>query len=519
MKHLTISWILSLAAPIAAAAQYEPIDVFLSGSGPKYGSPVVAEVDGNSENGKEIVVASASGIVSLVSSSGSVLWETSLPISACSALSGSNRLLSTPAVGKLYRNQGTPYVVVGYGGIGGTECGGGVAALRGDTGEIAWNFDLKQFAARRRIFALAHSVISSPALFDFNGDGNLEVSFGALDRNIYVINHNGRFRAYYQAADTVFSSPAVATPKGADQAAIVIGTDISLNRKLRPPTPNGGYLYALKSSLFARGRVIGFRQTGSAYWRSQFDQVVQSSPTVGELVSSNEGLEVAVATGCFFPQDLSIKRGRYLRIVSLKTGATLRQVELPACTNSEPAIADINGDELNEVVLPVQTLAQYGGSGPSQVLAYQPETDATLWMASPRVNGSNLRELALFSGLAIADLDQNGSREVVVASGSGVTVFAGSTGEYLSCEERECDDGRFAFKGFSALRNAVAIDDLDGDGDLEMVVAGSSSGGGKVSIYSGLSSLISSSPGSSAGYLPWPTYRQDARHRGVQSGF
>lgn len=496
----------------------EPIEAITAGRGPRYSSPVIADIDGNLANGKEIVVSSADGVISAVSATGAVLWDVTLPVESCVSLTTNNKIISSPAVGAL-NGDGVPYVVVGYGGIGGKECGGGVVALKGATGELAWTFDLKDFATRYPVFSVSHAVVSSPAIADFNNDRKLEVVFGALDRNIYVVSNLGKFKGFYHAADTVFSSPAIARADSDAFSEIIIGTDISKNTAIIPPTKNGGFLYALRGNLLKRRGQIPFRDANTVVWKRHFDQVVQSSPSVGELISSNRGLEVVVATGCYFPEGSTDKGGRYVSVVSLRTGRVLRTFAIPTCTSSEAAIADVDGDGSNDIVIPVQSLEQYGGTAESVVMAINPQSQRTLWTAIPLVGGSNSRELALFSGVVVADLDKNGSLEVVVTNASGFAVLEGATGNHLSCDERACSDGRQTFNGFRITRNSVAVGDLNNDGTLELVASGNAASGGLVQIYSNWSRLITSSPGTSTNPLPWPMFRGDSLHSANTSSF
>jgi hypothetical protein len=115
-----------------------PVDISqiipINSSAISYSSPAVAELDGDISNGKEIVVASSDSKVHAYHSNGSILWSHTLPNSNCSATSNSNKIFSSPAIGNLY-NDGIPYVVIGYGGIGGATCGGGVVAINGLTGQ------------------------------------------------------------------------------------------------------------------------------------------------------------------------------------------------------------------------------------------------------------------------------------------------------------------------------------------------------------------------------------------------
>lgn len=62
-------------------------------------APVIAELDGNPQNGKEIVAASADGYVHAYRSDGSKLWTAKTPNYKCGG--ETNRIHSSPAVGDL----------------------------------------------------------------------------------------------------------------------------------------------------------------------------------------------------------------------------------------------------------------------------------------------------------------------------------------------------------------------------------------------------------------------------------
>lgn len=507
----------ALALLTGVSAHAADREVFLWGTGPVYNSPVIAEIDGNKANGQEIAVTGADGTVEVVTSQGVVLWTAYLPSYGCGASGNINSSFSSPAVGALTPGS-KPAVVVGYGGFSNPQCGGGVVAFRGSDGKQLWHFDTKKFAAQKKFFAVNHTVFGAPSLYDLNGDGSREVIFGSFDRNVYVLTARGQFQGYYHTADTVFSSPSIADADGDGSPEIVIGTDISRNDVIKPPTPDGGYLKALRASVLSGQRAVGFRQSGSAVWQAEFSQVVQSPPVIAELVSSNRGREVVVASGCYFPENSANKRGRYVKVLSLATGKELRSLTIPTCTTAEPAVADVDGDGRNDVVIPLHGMGALGGDGYSRVIAWNPDRRKTLWTTLPMVGGAYSDEVGYFNGLVVADLDKNGSREVLVNSGTGLAILSGETGEHLSCPFRSCSDGRKRFSGFSFLKSAPAVGDLDGDGTLEVVVAGPSRWGGTLKIFSGFEQAIESAPGRSTNYLPWPMFRGGATHRAYQAG-
>ena len=199
----------------------------LSGSKIEYGSPVIAEIDGNTANGQEVAIGGNDGTVYVYGANGARRWSTNaLPV-PCEAADA--KINTAPAVGTLFGN-GVPYVVVGYGTVReGAHCEGGVVAFDGRTGAVLWNFQLKAFGKSEGFSESNVGVVSSPALADTDGDGRMEIAFGGLDRNLYLLNADGSVRWYYHVADTVWSSPAFVNIDADPALEVIVGTDISAN--------------------------------------------------------------------------------------------------------------------------------------------------------------------------------------------------------------------------------------------------------------------------------------------------
>jgi outer membrane protein assembly factor BamB len=469
-------------------------------------------LDGDLENGLEIVVGRSDSVVTAVRRDGSVVWSTPLPNSTCSLTSSDDKLYSSPAVGDLEGN-GELSVVIGYGGYRGKDCDGGVAAIDGRTGALKWTFSLKAFARKRRHFAFRHAVFGTPALADVDGDGRLEIGFGGFDRHVYLLNSNGSVRWYYQAADTVFSSPTFFDVDGDGRKEMLIGTDISQNKRIRPPTPNGGYLYALRASLKppARNPLYVFRDRRFVMWLTPFDQVLQSSVSVGELVPENPGAELVFGAGCFFPQGGGDRRGKWFSVVSARTGKVLRRLPVEACSPALPAIADLNGDGMNDVIVPVNS----AGSGSGTLVAWEPARDTVLWSQTVFPGGArDLRAGDFGRSAVVADLDRNGSLEVVIAGPRGISLFAGQDGARLSCGGDGCDDDPYRVVGRASA--APSLVDLDGDQVLDVLIGGVSDGSGAVFGWFISPQRVGSIAGAlEPGLAPWPVPRGNALRDGT----
>jgi hypothetical protein len=483
--------------------------IVLNGSAVGSSAPAIAEVDGSEANGNEVVVVTADATLSVYGGDGSPRWFVQLPNYGCT--SSSARVYASPAVGALF-GDGVPYVVAGYGGLR-KECDGGVAVYRGSDGTLLWNFSLRTFAAKNGFRENFAGVFSTPALADTDRDGKLEIGFGGLDRHIYLLEANGAVRWYYQAADTVFSSPAFANIDTNPDLEMIIGTDISQNLQMRPVIRNGGMVYALRTARpRTRSKLYSFRSKAAYVWALHLDQTVQSSPLVADVLRSNPGPEIVVGSGCYFPEGTTAKGGRWIKVIRPKDGRVLRTLTTPACLPSSPAVGDINDDGTLEIVATVSGAKSLGGDGYSRVLAWSATSPDPIWSTIPNEGGDNDPFGGNFQSPVVADLDGNGSLEVIASNGARVSILNGRDGTPLTCQEETCDDGGpVEVNAGYRLRSTPAVADVNGDGVLDLVVAGGfplRSGRGGLFGWTSFQERLGSPSGIHPPFAtPWPQFR------------
>jgi hypothetical protein len=499
--------------------------IVLSGEDVVRSSPTIAEVDGDVSNGREVVFGGQDGLIYVYQADGTLAWSKSALPAPCS--SGSDgRLNGAAAVGNLY-GDGVPYVIVSYGTITPSNCDGGIVVLKGSDGSVRWRFSLRAWRDSQSYPPEdLYGMVSSPSLADVDGDGDLEIGFGGLDRNIYLLNADGSVRWFYHAADTVWSSPIFVDIDGDQYKEMIIGADITSNAELG--THDGGYLYAFDTRPqlplrinFCAPYFLFDCVPGFIRWRTVLDQAIYSSPVAADVISSNAGNEIVIGNGCFWPTTSTAKRGNWIKIVRITDGQVIQTLNTPTCIQSSAAVGDLDDDGALEIVATVMGATAVGGDGASKVMAWKPSNPNPMWTMTPRDpnSGSNDAYGGDLQSPVIADVDGNGSLEVLVANFWSVHVLDGLTGAALTCQgpTATCGAQQSLFT-WKTVKSSPAVGDVNVDGVLDVVIGSGNilNGASRGQVYAWTNLQLGSRPGLQPAYsAPWPTFRGDARNAGI----
>ncbi|MFQ5611934.1 MAG: FG-GAP-like repeat-containing protein [Anaerolineae bacterium] len=474
-------------------------------------SPTLANVDADPE--LEILIGGLDGTCGgrlyAYNSNGSELWsvQTSGPIN------------STPAVADIDGDNQVE-VVVGVGGWSGSEgcADGGVLAVNGASGAQEWFFTTADW--------LNHSpdghpdgVFSSPTIGDVDGDGDLEIAFGAWDQCIYLLDGSGNAvwgtlpgvpagsfcndRGFYNE-DTIWSSPVFFDLTGDGKREIIIGADITAGN--RSGDPSGGYLYVLDKD-------------GNQLAREWVDQAIYSSPAVADLDNDNNP-EIVVGSGLFLDgQGYYVTAYNYNGSASTVTDRLVQKWKATTAGRvfSSPALGDLNEDGVLDVAITAFN-GDWGNDG-SWVYALNGANGSTLWVLPQcdRLNNS-------FPGRSsptLADIDGDDHLEVLFSHAWEVTII-NHNGVYYTDHgvfgsgNAACNAATAGTSGVYYLANysifgAPAVGDIDLDNDLEIVVGGAfafndnSSGGLHV---------WRNHPMAGDDKMPWPMFHHDAQNTG-----
>jgi hypothetical protein len=521
-SSLLLSYANTAAPP---PAQFSPVT--LSGSWINQSGITLADLDGN--NTLEIVFGGrtvtdgvqtlgCTGKVYAYNSNGSLKWETTVRAD----------VNSTPAVADL-NGDGVKDVVVGMGGWivdGATkddlqyDCDGGLIALNGQNGNPLWTFDTDDHGEWDGANGRLDGVYSSPAIADIDGNGVLDIVFGAWDQCIYRLDEDGnplwnslpdteghcRDDSGFWNRDTVWGSPALADLTGDGKLEIVIGSDITIGGP-------EGYLNVLDYN-------------GSVLARRQFPQVFFSSPAIADL--DDDGvLNIVIGSGGIGNGDPA---GHYVVFAHYDASQLTESDRIvidwqPTTVGkvfASPSVGDINGDGYLDA-----TVQAFQGetfpNWPMHGYAFDFKNKTVLfdqWLCDGDVTTDNAYKGLMYGSPLIADVAGDSKPEILFTMKRDVIILNPDGTYYTHTGNTSCSGGVTPTSNYNLTTNGglygtPAVGDLDGDGDNEIVAAS----------YWNENSLYTDDPDDLRGGLfawtgfkkaksPWPMYRHDEQHTG-----
>jgi hypothetical protein len=326
------------------------------------------------------------------------------------------------------------------------------------------------------------AVTSTMAIGDVTGDGIPDVTAGALGLQMFSLTQAGVVNGGwpYYTDDTVFSSPGLVDVNGDGVPDVVIGGDSAPGG----PIPwQGGVLRAISGH-------------GGTMWQDQFNDTIESSPTVGDVGLGRP--QIFVGGGDYYTRTLRQWQSDSTKLNQVElNGSVSRRWDLGAFTKASPTLADVLGTGQLDVVE-----GTWGGQGaaylpdktaPGKVWVLDPRTGGTIWQGHiPGVDN-------VLAEITTADLNGDGAQDLLIPSGSQVVLFDVKNQQVL---------GNLAV-GVAAFQNSPLVID-NGDGSLDIVIAGQEpDGSGVMFDYT-----IPAASRPSLGALGTPMFRKDARRTG-----
>jgi hypothetical protein len=350
-------------------------------------------------------------------------------------------------------------------------------------------------------FGADPAVYASPAVADVTGSGEPSVVTAGVSLSQYALESStGATEVGWpeKTADSTFSTAAISDLFGGKDPIIVAGSDSSAGP---------GALYDWNG-----GVVRAETGTGKVLWAYRNNEVVTSSPAVGNLDGSGD--KVVFGHGRYWA-DLGYASDA-TAVTALNSNGTLDwQDNLSGYTPASPALADLTGNGQLDVVEPTWTAS--GSLTGGRVYAMAPDGhviwgQAGLWTGNTGADDAEV----IYGGVATANFGE-GYQDVVVGSGTGWNILDGRTGESvlpygpMSGVDVDWD----SHQANLALQNTPLVTpDPSGDG-LDIAIAGTYAGiddnRGFVAVYQ-----VTSAP-SSVGQGSWPMFHHDQQHTGSAS--
>jgi hypothetical protein len=341
---------------------------------------------------------------------------------------------------------------------------------------------------------------------DITGSGQPSLVVGGVSLSQYALNADtGATDLGWprKTADSTFSSAAVADLDGGDTPVVVAGSDSSAGP---------GALYDWNG-----GVVRAEDGTGGVTWVHRNDEVVTSSPAVGDLEGT--GNEVVFGHGRYW-SDLEPSQDATAVTALHADGTPAWQTSLSGYTPASPALADLDETGVLDVVEPTW-VAQGQTSGGGAVYALDPNGNV-LWgpVTQEYVSGVSGNPASLYGGVATASFT-SGYQDVVFGSTFGWNMIDGRSGALLlpapttSADNLDGEDVDWDGTQANLSIQGTPLVTPDPVSGMDIVMAGvyapsdPSGDRGFVADYQ-----VQNAPVTTPGAGTWPMFRHDPQHTG-----
>jgi hypothetical protein len=386
--------------------------------------------------------------------------------------------------------------------------------------------------------SVEYPIDSPPSAADTDGDGRPEIFVGSGRATIpaagalYSFDHDGGRRWKFQGGDPhntslgINSAPAIGDINRdgvADLNSGAIGqNDFSVNERGQL---NTGWPFFTGDTTFssaALADVNGDGQTdviigndasdcipcgtsrggilraldgsGRELWQFRVGEIIKSSPAVGDI--DGDGVaEIVFGTGEYWwyqnPREGKPRPADSTKVFVVDLQGRLKwSRDTGAVTVGSPALADINGDGRLDVAMATWVSDDPAKQG--RVFAWNGA--GALLPGFPVATGGGESP----HGVVTADVDGDGRQDILAPTPRGVYVRSGRDGSLLMALAQD-----------SLVESAPSVTDVDGDGRLDILITGHDSRGtGAVYRYE-----LTHTNGRT-GANSWPLYRRDARRTG-----
>jgi hypothetical protein len=422
----------ALAAPSLKWSREIPAQIIESSPMPVQVNSGAQDVVFGARNGKAYVLNGEDG-------TDSTGWpvQTSNPIDSTASSADTN-------------GDGKPEIFIGSG-FADIECSGGALYSFEEWGGIRFAKDLPDNAPYEGAQCSDPAVHSSPAIGDINKDGEPDLTFGVLGLRAWSVSQSGNinFGWPFYWDDTIYASPALADITGDGQSEVIMPGDSSPGGQV---DVRGGMVRAMTGK-------------GQTLWQFNTNEIVRSSPSIGDITGDGDP-EIVFGTGNYWARQPGGASDCSKVFALRRNGSMLWSKDIGAQTMASPTLADINGDGVLDVAIG-------GWKRPCTPPADSMVNDGRVWVLDGKT-GNPLPGYPIASGgflvigqIVTADIDNDGGQDLIVPTANGVHVFSGKTGVEL-----------FKLRyGEASYQNAAFVTDLDGNGQLDIIIAGTKGDG------------------------------------------